>query len=211
MNDAASFGGRPGRSTARMEEPSATTVLCWSTLNAMLRDRGYHQEAVPEQKTTSITAVFVHPETADRIQVHQFSEPKIGIAHVKNFVQPEHCHYIFVSEGGLTPKARKACENYFLHSVRIEVFTVPELLYNVTKHVYCPKHRLCSSVEKADVLQKLGVKEDEAVDKLPSILKNDPVMRYYGALEGTLIEITRGSFTMPGFPEVSYRLVVAPD
>ena len=89
----------------------------------------------------------------------------------------------------------------------IEIFLVSELLFNVMDHVYCPTHRLCSVEETATVLKKLGVSSAEKYDKLPSILAKDPVMRYYGIRQGNLIEITRDSITMPGYPEITYRIV----
>ena len=47
----------------------------------------------------------------------------------------------------------------------------------------------------------------EKYDKFPCILTKDPVMRYYGITQGHLIEITRDSVTMPGYPEITYRVV----
>ena len=89
----------------------------------------------------------------------------------------------------------------------IEIFRVSELLFNVVNHVYCPAHRLCSADEAAEVLEKLGVSSEEKYDKLPCILAKDPVMRYYGLTQGNLIEITRDSVTMAGYPEITYRIV----
>ena len=90
----------------------------------------------------------------------------------------------------------------------IEIFLVGELLFNVVHHLYCPIHRLCTAEETAEVLGKLGVSSAEKYDKLPTILAKDPVIRYYGITQGHLIEITRDSFTMPGYPEITYRIVI---
>ena len=49
---------------------------------------------------------------------------------------------------------------------------------------------------------------EEKYDKLPCILAKDPVIRYYGITQGNLIEITRDSVTMPGYPEITYRVVI---
>ena len=90
----------------------------------------------------------------------------------------------------------------------VEIFLVAELLFSVVNHVYCPTHRLCSVEETATVLKKLGVSSAEKYDKLPCILAKDPVMRYYGLIQGNFIEITRDSITMPGYPEITYRIVI---
>lgn len=75
----------------------------------------------------------------------------------------------------------------------IEVFSLEELQFNVTKHHLVPKHeRITSPAEIQSVLQKYGVRKNQ----LPIILaKTDPVCRYLGAEPGDLIKITRMSPT----------------
>jgi DNA-directed RNA polymerase I, II, and III subunit RPABC1 len=167
-----------------------------------MKDRGYSD---PPRIKNDVR--FFSAPSLDTIELYLLNEPKIGIGHIKNYVREECSHYIFIASTGITPKARKTCKNYQLHNVFIEVFLVSELLFNPTKHVYCPSHRLCSVAEATDVLEKLGVSHTDKYDKLPRILAKDPIMRYYGLREGNLIEITRDSLTMPGYPEITYRIV----
>ena len=176
--------------------------LVIKTLYRMMGDRGYTDP--PKIKTALY--IFSQPPL-QTMEIRIFKEPKIGIGHIKNFVHSDCSRYIFISSSGITPKARKTCKNYQLHNVFIETFRITELLFNVTDHVYCPKHRLCSAQETAEVLKNLGVSSSEKYNKLPCILAKDPVMRYYGIMRGHLIEITRDSVTMPGYPEITYRLV----
>jgi len=177
-------------------------TMMQQTLYAMMKDRGYPD---PPQIKNNMHC-FLHP-SLPTIEMRVFKEPKIGIGHIKNFVHSKCSNYIFVSSVGITPKARKTCKNYQLHKVFVEIFRVSELLFKVIDHVYCSRHRLCSPQETAEVLKKLGVAPSEKYDKMPCILAKDPIMRYYGIRSGNLIEITRDSVTMPGYPEITYRMV----
>ena len=190
-----------------MEEKEVTQneeQLVIKTLYKMMEDREYTDS--PQIKNNLYIFSKSH-FPLQTIEIRILKEPKIGIGHIKNFIHSDCSQYIFVSSAGITPKARKTCKNYQLHQVFIEIFKVSELLFNVVNHVYCPVHRLCSDEETAEVLKKLGVSSEEKYDKLPCILAKDPVMRYYGITQGHLIEITRDSVTMPGYPEITYRVV----
>ena len=79
--------------------------------------------------------------------------------------------------------------------------------YNVLEHELVPEHYLVDKREEKEILKKLGVSKE----KLPKILKSDPVIRVleriYGPIEiGSLIKIVRKSPTA-GKVEV-YRVVV---
>jgi len=178
--------------------------LVLKTVSEMMKARGYTD---PPRVKNGVYFFSQSAPPLQTIELRLFSEPKIGIGHIKNFVHSDCSRYIFISSAGITPKARKTCKNYQQHDVWIEIFRVSELLFNVANHVYCPVHRLCSADEAAEVLKKLGVSSAEKYDKLPCILAKDPVMRYYGLTQGNLIEITRDSVTMPGYPEITYRIV----
>ncbi len=172
------------------------------TLYDMMKDRGY--SAPPHIKAE---LYIFSADSLPTIELRLFQEPKIGIGHIKNFVHSKCSNYIFVSAVGITPKARKTCKNYQLHKVFIEIFRISELLFKVIEHVYVPRHRLCSAQETSEILKNLGVLKSEKYDKMPCILAKDPVMRYYGIRKGNLVEITRDSVTMPGYPEITYRMV----
>ncbi len=172
------------------------------TLYTMMKDRGYYDPPRIKGKKHIFST-----DSLPTFEMRLFQEDKIGIGHIKNFVHPKCSNYIFVSAVGITPKARKTCKNYQLHKVFIEIFRTSELLFNVIDHVYVPRHRLCSAQETDEVLKNLGVLPSEKYDKMPCILAKDPVMRYYGIRQGNLIEITRDSITMPGYPEITYRIV----
>ena len=194
-----------------MKNRSDLEQKAWQTIGEMMKDRGFEEAPSLESNRKK----FLHKNPLQKnygrsreIDVHLFAEPKIGIAHIKNYIDPKaYVDYIFLSPHGLTPKARRACRTYRDHGVDIQVFLLSELQYNVVRHIYCPQHRLCSKEEKASVLRKLGIPPKDAMDKLPWIQAQDPVIRYLGAPQGTLVAILRDSSTFPTYKELTYRLV----
>ena len=83
----------------------------------------------------------------------------------------------------------------------VEVFLKKNMLFNITHHVYVPKHILLSKDEEKELLQKYNTTKG----KLPKMSKLDPVAKYYGMKTDQVCKIIRKS------PEVGeyiyYRLV----
>ncbi len=78
---------------------------------------------------------------------------------------------------------------------------------NVMKHAFVPEHRLVPKEKEEKIVKDLDVPKD----KLPKILKSDPVLKQiegvYGEIqEGRMIEIVRNSDTTG--EAYAYRLVV---
>lgn len=82
----------------------------------------------------------------------------------------------------------------------IEVFTLEEMQFNVSKHCLVPKHIICSKEEKKKIRKAYG-------KDLPGIKASDPQMKYLGAKKGQLIKIFRDSSVLEGEKAVSYREV----
>jgi DNA-directed RNA polymerase I, II, and III subunit RPABC1 len=83
----------------------------------------------------------------------------------------------------------------------VEVFLKKNMLFNITHHVFVPKHILLSKDEEVELLDKYNTTKG----KLPKISKLDPIAKYYGMKTDQVCKIIRKS------PEVGeyiyYRLV----
>ena len=73
----------------------------------------------------------------------------------------------------------------------IELFLYKYILFNPTKHILVPHHKIMSIEEKTTLLNNLKC----SLDDLPIILKKDVIAKYLGAELNDVIEITRKSKT----------------
>lgn len=83
----------------------------------------------------------------------------------------------------------------------VEIFLKKNMIFNITKNEYVPKHILLNSEEEKELLEKYNTTKG----KLPKISKTDPIAKYYGMKSDQICKIIRKS------PEVGeylyYRLV----
>jgi len=83
----------------------------------------------------------------------------------------------------------------------VEVFLKKNMVFNVTHHVFVPKHVLLTKEEEDDLLTKYNTVKS----KLPKLSKSDPIAKYYGLKTDQVCKIIRKS------PEVGesiyYRLI----
>ena len=87
--------------------------------------------------------------------------------------------------------------------VKVEMFEIRNLLFNITKHSYVPKHVLLSTTEAEEVYDKYSIKNKT---QLPIIYKTDPVAKYFDFKSGDLIRIMRGSTAIG--ESITYRYCV---
>ncbi len=102
------------------------------------------------------------------------------------------------------PNARTIAEYSKKNACTIQTFILNDLQYNITRHVLVPKHEVISDeTEVESLLKQLQVKSRH---QLPSILRSDPIARYFGVKPGNIMKITRVS---PSAGQtVFYRCVV---
>ena len=83
----------------------------------------------------------------------------------------------------------------------VEIFMNKNMIYNITHHEFVPKHVILNKEEEIELLDKYS----STLNKLPKILKSDPIAKYYGMKQNQVCKIIRKS------PEVGeyvyYRLV----
>lgn len=85
----------------------------------------------------------------------------------------------------------------------IQIFTKDELIIDKINHHLVPKHILIQKQEIIDdILDKYQIK---SIHKLPFILSNDPISKYYNAKKGNLFRIERNSVTSGKY--ITYRCV----
>jgi len=84
--------------------------------------------------------------------------------------------------------------NSFLQTnkIFIQIFSIDNLIRNITNHELVPKMRILSETEKEDIKKKYNIENNS---NLPLILKSDPAAMFYGIKSGDFVEITRTSET----------------
>jgi len=104
-------------------------------------------------------------------------------------------HCIIVYKDSATPIAKKIVDDS--QEIIIELFNEDELQYNITKHYLVPEHKLIhkSKSKGGEEFKK------KYTDKFPTLLKIDPISRFYGYEKGDVIQITRKD------SYVTYRIV----
>ena len=86
------------------------------------------------------------------------------------------------------------------------VFSADQVIRNVTKHKWVPKHTKLADSEIEKLLQKWKL---TCTTKLPIILTTDIIARYMGLLENDVIKIEGPDGTNVG-TQTQYRRVVSP-
>jgi DNA-directed RNA polymerases I, II, and III subunit RPABC1 len=75
--------------------------------------------------------------------------------------------------------------------VYIQIFSLDNLSFNITKHDLVPKMRIMSPEEQLSILERYQVSPSQ----MPQILKSDPQAKFLGVRKGDMCEIIRASET----------------
>jgi DNA-directed RNA polymerase subunit H (RpoH/RPB5) len=86
------------------------------------------------------------------------------------------------------------------NKIFIQVFSIDNLIRNITKHELVPDMRIVSQQEKDDIKEQYNI---DSMNNIGLILKSDPSAMFYGIKSGDLVEITRTSETSGKY--VTYR------
>lgn len=84
--------------------------------------------------------------------------------------------------------------------LRVEIFTLQETQYNVSRHRLVPRHERVPEEEALGILERLGLPNRFM---LPVILSSDPMARYLDLRHGDLVRISRDSPTAGS--HIAYR------
>jgi DNA-directed RNA polymerase subunit H (RpoH/RPB5) len=117
---------------------------------------------------------------------------------VEKFLDKYNKYHKFFIVTSLSKKAYKQFDEY----PQTEIFQEIELMVNILEHDLQPKFRLLNKKEVEEYFNTFQNKKRE----MPRILDSDPVARYFGAKNGSILEITRPSVTT--IDAITYRIVV---
>eukprot|EP00056_Hartaetosiga_gracilis_P019623 m.15187 g.15187 ORF g.15187 m.15187 type:complete len:281 (-) comp7820_c0_seq2:268-1110(-) len=198
------------------------TYLVWTVLKQMCHDRGYlvNEETMNMEfeewvenygdKERKDLSFAVHKDTGDAMdQMLVVFPPTDDVSRnmIKGLYEKMRKENIYraivVVYKKIASVASQAIRNMrgMNPPVVMEVFYKQELVLNVTKHVYVPKHEILTQEEKEQLLARYKIKDHN----LPLMQENDPVSKYYGLSPGQVVRIIRPSETAGLY--VTYRLV----
>lgn len=157
-------------------------------------------------KRADLTILAEHEtDPEDQIFVFFPEEEKVGVKTVKQYSlmmrDASVTRAILVVKQGMTPFAKTALQE-MSDGFLIEHFRDAELLVNITEHKLVPTHLPLSPDDKAALLKRYKLKENQ----LPRIQKSDPVARYYGLKIGDVVKIIRPSETAGKY--ITYRICI---
>jgi DNA-directed RNA polymerase I, II, and III subunit RPABC1 len=170
-----------------------------TTILEMLKDRNYTiNDSDFNLPFDAFSAMFsenkqdlVYDNGKNKIYVHFYIESKnFGKKELNNILtfvsekyNDDNMNIIIILEDKPTSTIQKELEE----NENIEIFFAKKLMFNITKHVLVPKHKLLNEKEVNEVLDKYQCKKNQ----LPKIQYDDPITRYYGARKGDVFEIIR--------------------
>ncbi len=186
------------------------------TVLEMISDRGY---AIPgdmlqvsfEQFSVQYDAksidLYIQDETKEKpYYVYFHTDASFGKNDMKNVVQKitnqyqnENMGIIILLKDKESTSIQKEKSKAIYKNV--EFFEQKKMTFNITKHVFVPKHVIMTPEEEAEVVEKYETPKS----KFPKISVSDPVAKYYGMKPDQMCRIIRND------PEVglsiSYRIV----
>jgi DNA-directed RNA polymerase I, II, and III subunit RPABC1 len=155
----------------------------YETCLEMIQQRNYKVLDRDDERILALkpdnTQMCVFVTNATKFNVESIQE------HISMMSKMNLNHSIIVYKDNATPVAKKIIDES--QDLIIELFHVDDLQYNLTKHYLVPLHELYAkkgSVKNIDFKKKYG-------DKIPILLKTDPVSRFFGYQKGDIIKITR--------------------
>lgn len=118
----------------------------------------------------------------------------------EEFPEVENYKMILISKTKTTTNVEKVVKEKPFKNVQL--FCLKELIFNITKHVFVPKHELLDKEEARRLMESFFVPN---LTKFPIMLKTDPISKFYDFKAGDVCRITRYSPTSGEY--FSYRVV----
>jgi DNA-directed RNA polymerase I, II, and III subunit RPABC1 len=185
------------------------------TVLEMIQDRGYtipdiekisFEEFIIKYNNKNINIYINDIEKNKNFYVHFHNETKsfgksdLSIIQkiVNQYNDPDITFFLILKDKENSAVSKELTKDAYKN---VEIFLKKNLIFNITHHVYVPKHEILSKEEEVRLLETYNTTKG----KLPKISKADPIAKYYGMKNEQICKITRKS------PEVGeyvyYRLV----
>ena len=189
----------------------------WKTLKKMMEVRGYekdnekidYDEWISKIRAKKIMeGVFSKKDENDpnkkiRLYYQYFPGQKINTDNINEYLKLMRAASInsgiIIISGKLSQQAKQKVQE-INKELQVEIFSVNELVVDITEHELVPKHILLSKEEKDHLLKRYRIKENQ----LPKILVTDPVARFLGLKRGDVVKIIRVSETAGRY--ITYRI-----
>ena len=180
---------------------SKDVIRSFATMREMFKDREKHDPGqwkssmicdISDQDLINncLSQIFVVP-LENSVKILYVLQAKFKVQDIRKLItsdriDPEDLVVIVTSEKPTSANV-KTLKNMF---ARTQIFTIAELLINVTHHVLVPRHEVMTDKEVAEMMEVFNVKSKA---NLPLILSSDPVARYLALRPGQVVRITRSS------------------
>lgn len=183
------------------------TSRCVATLHSIIRKRGFiaPDDTDCGELLTMFCKHLLYRNAEEQLMLVLLLDtrkPKVTVAHTRHLEKWLQAHRIdqivVVSVKPPTPAARDE-----LHALHAQHFCYNQLLIDITEHALVPLHTQLDSSSTRDLLHRLNA----PVDKLPRLLRSDPVCRFYNFPLGAVIQIQRSNGAQQG--QLYYRRVTA--
>ena len=191
----------------------------WKTLKKMMEIRGYEKDKDKEnidyddwiskiRKEKIMKGIFRKKDVNDPnkkiiLYYQYFPDQKVNTVYINEFLELMReikvNSGIIIISGKLSQQAKQRVQE-INKELQVEIFTVNELVVNITEHELVPKHILLSKEDKDILLKRYKIKENQ----LPKILVTDPVARFLGLKRGDVVKIIRVSETAGRY--ITYRI-----
>ena len=179
-------------------------------LKEMLNDRKINTSSL--DSITELELIKLYNENQifdikvnDELKVIYYMANKIKIQNIKPFIDEENDkNIIFISKEKLTTNNYKSFSDFKEKNINIQFFFIKELLFNIYKHEYVPKHEVITDTKEIEEIKNKYLLKN--LFQLPLILNTDPICKYLDIKSNSVVKITRPSPTAGEY--ILYRYVV---
>jgi len=145
-------------------------------------------------------------EEKNKTMIFWSLKPKLGtnIRDMKIKMETEEAKKaIVICDDSVTTNSKKIINDLRYQGVFVDVYSLDEMQINISKHRLVPKHEICSSKKKKELMRSYSL----TATQIPRISHADPMVRHLRAVKGQLIKITRPSETQYDKMFITYRIV----